>query len=397
MVKKKNNIPALRYSGFEEEWSLKRIGDIGEIITGNTPPTENEEFYNGDYLFVSPYDINETRFLKKTKTTVTKHGFLKGRRIRQGSILFVCIGSTIGKIAQNSYECITNQQINSIIPINNNDDFIYSLLEKHSLKIKMLAAEQAVPIINKTTFSNYTLNLPSLPEQQKIASFLTAVDERIQQLTRKKKLLEKYKKGVMQKIFSREIRFKDDKGKDFPDWEVKFAKDIFKNHTNKNHNGDLPILAATQDKGVVYRDSIDIKIQSSQESINTYKIVEVGDFVISLRSFQGGIEYSKVYGICSPAYTVLKPKIEISNEFFRYYFKRESFIQQLSSTVIGIRDGKQISYEPFSGLKLLFPTVKEQEKIGSFITAFENKIELVNTQLQKTQAWKKGLLQKMFV
>ena len=201
----------------------------------------------------------------------------------------------------------------------------------------------------------------------------------------------------MQKIFSQEIRFKDDKGKEFPEWEMKFAKDVFKNHTNKNHNGDLPILAATQDKGVVYRDSIDIKIQSSQESINTYKIVEVGDFVISLRSFQGGIEYSNVYGICSPAYTVLKPKIEISNEFFRYYFKRESFIQQLSSTVIGIRDGKQISYEPFSGLKLLFPTVKEQEKIGSFITAFENKINLVNTQLEKTQAWKKGLLQKMFV
>jgi type I restriction enzyme S subunit len=393
MVKRKN-IPALRFTGFEEEWIEKQLSEIVEV---------KSEKYNPEK------ETNIIKCLELEHLAADGAGELLGyidgscsgsikNRFKKNDILFGKLRPYLKKYLKAPFDGVCSSEIWVLKGKTISNDYLYCLVQTNNfIDLVNISSGSKMPRADWSVVANGNFFIPSLPEQQKIASFLTAVDERIQQLTRKKKLLEQYKKGVMQKIFSREIRFKDDKGKNFPDWEVKFAKDIFKNHTNKNHNGDLPILAATQDKGVVYRDSIDIKIQSSQESINTYKIVEIGDFVISLRSFQGGIEYSKVYGICSPAYTVLKPKIEISNEFFRYYFKRESFIQQLSSTVIGIRDGKQISYEPFSGLKLLFPTVKEQEKIGSFITAFENKIELVNTQLQKTQAWKNGLLQKMFV
>ncbi|WP_421879784.1 restriction endonuclease subunit S [Marinoscillum sp.] len=251
--------------------------------------------------------------------------------------------------------------------------------------------------ISKPNFLGLNLNYPSLPEQQKIASFLSEVDKKIQLLTRKKELLVQYKKGVMQKLFTQEIRFKDNNGKDFPDWEELRAKEVFKNHTNKDHNGDLPILAATQDKGVVPRDSIGIEIQSSEASIKSYKVVEQGDFVISLRSFQGGIEYSSYLGICSPAYTILKPSKDLNKEFFRYYFKKEDFISRISKTVIGIRDGKQISYDAFSGLKLPFPCTAEQQKIATFLKALDLKILKVEEQITGVTKFKKGLLQQMFV
>jgi type I restriction enzyme S subunit len=120
------------------------------------------------------------------------------------------------------------------------------------------------------------------------------VNEKITQLTQKCDLLAQYKKGVMQQIFSQQLRFKDDDGRDFPEWEEIQADEVFISCTNKNHNGELPILAATQDKGMIYREDSGLDIKSSEASVKSYKIVEKGDFVISLRSFQGGIEYSNL-------------------------------------------------------------------------------------------------------
>ena len=283
--------------------------------------------------------------------------------------------------------------------------FIYYFF--HTLKLERYSTGSGVPTLNRNDIHSLKKFIPSLPEQQKIADFLSTVDKKIQALTRKKELLEQYKKGVMQKIFSQEIRFKPapsevegkEDGSDYPEWEILRAKDLFKNYSNKNHNGNLPILAVTQDRGVIDRSSLEMKIQTSQSSINSYKLVEIGDFVISLRSFQGGIEYSNIGGICSPAYTILKPlkKINDSDSFYKYYFKKESFISQLSATVIGIREGKQISYEAFSGLKLLNPSIEEQARISSFLQNIDHKINTVLIKLNKMKGWKKGLLQKMFV
>ena len=203
--------------------------------------------------------------------------------------------------------------------------FIYYFF--HTLKLERYSTGSGVPTLNRNDIHSLKKFIPSLPEQQKIADFLSTVDKKIQALTRKKELLEQYKKGVMQKIFSQEIRFKPapsevegkEDGSDYPEWEILRAKDLFKNYSNKNHNGNLPILAVTQDRGVIDRSSLEMKIQTSQSSINSYKLVEIGDFVISLRSFQGGIEYSNIGGICSPAYTILKPlkKINDSDSFYK--------------------------------------------------------------------------------
>ena len=396
-MEEQKNIPPLRFPEFAESWEKKKLGEIGEVITGSTPPTSDREYYDGKFLFVSPIDIQDNRFVKATKNTLTELGFLKGRKIRRGSTLFVCIGSTIGKVAQAGVECITNQQINSIVPVVNDDDFIFSLLQFCSERIKLLSAEQAVPIINKNTFSKYILFLPTLPEQQKIASFLSAVDEKLQALKKKKSLLAQYKKGVMQQLFAQEIRFKDDNGEDFPDWEEKNGNLIFENISNKNHNSDLPILAITQEHGAIPRDLIDYNISVTDKSVESYKVVEKGDFIISLRSFQGGIEYSDYKGICSPAYIILRPKKEVNRAFFKYYFKTASYIGLLNKKLEGIRDGKMISYKYFSDIRLPLPPIAEQTKIANFLSAIDEKINHCQTQIQKTEQYKKGLLQQMFV
>ena len=398
MVKERQNVPLLRFPEFSGAWVEKRLKEIGSVVTGTTPSTFVDKYYDGDYMFVSPYDISNSRYVIATKTTITELGMTKCRIIPKGSVMFVCIGSTIGKIAQATLKCATNQQINTIVPFREiNAGFLYSLLETNASIIKLLAGEQAVPMLNKSDFSNIKLKFTSIFEQTKIAEFLSVIDDRIDLLTQKKKMLETYKKGVMQKLFSQELRFKDENGNDYPDWQRRQAKELFVSVTNKKHTGNLPILAITQEGGAVVRDSINYKVQVSEASIASYKVIDKGDFIISLRSFQGGIEYSNINGICSPAYTILKPRINIINQYFRYYFKRDYFIQELSNTVEGIRDGKNISYSNFGALYLVYPNLAEQQKIANFLSAIDDKIAALNDKINNSQQYKKGLLQQMFV
>ncbi len=113
----------------------------------------------------------------------------------------------------------------------------------------------------------------------------------------------------MQKIFKQELRFKDKNGLEYPKWKPNTkAEELFEPISNKNHNGDLPVLSATQDNGMVYRDSLERHMAFNDENLISYKLVEKNDFIISLRSFQGGIEFSNLQGLVSPAYTVFRKK-----------------------------------------------------------------------------------------
>ena len=125
--------------------------------------------------------------------------------------------------------------------------------------------------------------------------------------------------------------------------------------------------------------------------------MEPGDFIISLRSFQGGIEYSTVLGICSPAYTILKRTRQIDDGFYKQFLKSGNFVRRLALTVVGIRDGKQISYGAFSTLKLPYPHPDDQRKIADFLSAIDTKINTISARITEMETFKKGLLQKMFV
>ncbi|MFV0531742.1 MAG: restriction endonuclease subunit S [Flavobacteriales bacterium] len=197
-------VPKFRFPEFEKDgaWVEKKLGTVAEIITGNTPSTHKSEYYDGEIMFISPADINGDRYITQTKTTLTELGFSKTRPLKANSVLFVCIGSTIGKIAQNKFECATNQQINSLMPFKEySSEFLYSALENSASQISKLAGIQAVPIINKSQFSSVKLFFPKIQEQQKIASCLSALDDLITAEADKIEQLQQHKKGLMQGLF----------------------------------------------------------------------------------------------------------------------------------------------------------------------------------------------------
>lgn len=180
-------------------------------------------------------------------------------------------------------------------------------------------------------------------------------------------------------------------------WNYVNANELFEPIVNKNHNSDLPVLAITQDQGAVPREKIGYNVIVSEKSIASYKVVEVGDFIISLRSFQGGIEYSYYKGLCSPAYIVLRKKNDtICNDFYRHYFKSWQFIQDLNRNLEGIRDGKMVSYQQFSAILIPYPPFAEQQRIADCLSTIDSYISSINEKVEQLKAHKKSLLQKLF-
>lgn len=182
-------------------------------------------------------------------------------------------------------------------------------------------------------------------------------------------------------------------------WICLRGGDVFKQISNKKHNADLPILAISQEFGAIPRDAIDYKVIVSESGLENYKVVEVGDFIISLRSFQGGIEYSNYKGICSPAYVILRKKLNVENQFFKHYFKSYAFIRDLNKNLEGIRDGKMVSYKQFSEILLPIPSTsnnKEQQKIADCLSSIDSLIKATEDKIALLKAHKKGLMQQLF-
>lgn len=171
---------------------------------------------------------------------------------------------------------------------------------------------------------------------------------------------------------------------------------LFEAIYDKDHNCDLPVLAITQEQGAIPREMIDYHVFVTDRSLESYKKVEVGDFIISLRSFQGGIEYSSYQGICSPAYIVLRKKENVVNEYYKHYFKSQRFIHDLNRNLEGIRDGKMVSFEQFSQILIPKPDTDEQQRIADCIESLDDLIGAENNKLKALQKHKIGLMQKLF-
>ncbi len=185
--------------------------------------------------------------------------------------------------------------------------------------------------------------------------------------------------------------FRDGEG-----WIYQKGNIIFEQVSNKDHNSDLPILSITQEYGAIPRDMINYNVIVTEKSIESYKVVEKGDFIVSLRSFQGGIEYSAYKGICSPAYVILRNRKDISHLFYAQYFKSTQLINDLNKSLEGIRDGKMVSYKQFSEILLPYPPKTEQTMIGDCLSSLDDLISAVADKIETLKEYKKGLMQQLF-
>ncbi|MGV4412823.1 restriction endonuclease subunit S [Chryseobacterium sp. T1] len=189
----------IRFKGFMREWELKSLGEIGEIITGKTPSTKDLDLWNGDIQFVTPTDITDNKYQHSTERTIKKADNLK--ILPQKSIMFTCIAS-IGKMSLSLNPCVTNQQINSVIPHSCFDsEFLFYAIKNISDYIKSTQSSSTLPIINKTEFSKFKILIPSIDEQTRISIFLSSIDEKIET---EKSILDKYhcqKQYLLQNLF----------------------------------------------------------------------------------------------------------------------------------------------------------------------------------------------------
>lgn len=374
-----------------KEWNFASIADVGSVITGSTPPTTNANYYLGNKLFITPADFNAGLYIGKSKRTISDSAYSVSRIVPANSIYVVCIGATVGKINMCVDEAVCNQQINAVIPKKENDSvFLYYCIDYFFNKIKKkYIGEQTLPIVSKGQFSKIQIVLPQVEEQQKIAGIL-AKQDRIIEL--KGKLLsekQRQKKYLMQRLLTGKKRLHGFDG----EWMYVRANQIFKNVTDKKHDGTMEVLSATQDRGIIPRSHVDIDIKYAEESLTGYKKVVKGDFVLSLRSFQGGIEYSEYTGIVSPAYTVLTSICPIEDNYYRQFFKSADYINRLNIAVYGIRDGKQISYDDFGRIKIPYPPLDEQKAIATVLATADKEIEILKQTIEQEKQKKKALMQ----
>lgn len=301
----------------------------------------------------------------------------------------------IGKTTQNEVGMIGSHRFPMYRPIDGRVDVDYLItymLTKRGKDILEAASPGGAGrnrTLGQDRFLKSKIILPSPEEQRKIAEVITTQDKVIEL---KEKLLEEkqqQKKYLMQQLLTGKKRLPGFDG----EWTHVRANQIFKNVTDKKHDGTLEVLSATQDRGIIPRSQVDIDIKYAEESLTGYKKVVKGNFVISLRSFQGGIEYSEYTGIVSPAYTVLTSIYPIEDNYYKQFFKSADYINRLNIAVYGIRDGKQISYDDFGRIKIPYPPLDEQKAIATVLATADKEIEILKQTIEQEKQKKKALMQ----
>lgn len=384
----KKYIPSLRFPEFlnDGEWVVKTFENIVEINSGKDYKhldSGNIPVYGtGGYMLSVNDKLSDVDAVGiGRKGTIDKPQFLKAP--------FWTVDTLFYLINKNEY----------------NINFILYLAE--TIDWKKYSEQTGVPSLSKATISKIKTIVPNViktktEEQKRIADCLSSLDKYIDATKRKLEQLKEHKKGLMQRLFpakgktTPELRFPEFQNDE--DWYYEYGNILYDSIVNKNHNSELPILAITQDNGAVPRDMINYRVVVEDKSIEGYKVVEVGDFIISLRSFQGGIEYSKYKGLCSPAYIVLRKKHNKTHDnFYRHYFKSYQYIQELNRNLEGIRDGKMVSYKQFSEIKIPYPQYEEQCKIADCLSSLDTIIKYNKDRIEKLELHKKGLMQQLFL
>lgn len=392
-MSKHSLIPKLRFNEFRSEWGARKLSEAAEINPSNKSLPDK-------FIYIDLESVVKGQLLKEEEISKIGSPSRAQRLLQHGDILFQMVrpyqmnnlyfNKNGDYVASTGYAQLRTKESSKFI-------YQYLHLKKFVDKVIERCTGTSYPSINSTDLGNIYIKLPSLPEQQKIASFLSAVDERIQQLTRKKELLEQYKKGVMQQLFSGKLRFKDDNGKAYPKWEEKRLGDVssfFSGGTpqssNKNYySGEIPFIGS----GNIYDSTVSTFISNEALENSSAKLIEKGDLLFALYGANSGeVAISKISGAINQAILCIRTQ---EDTIYLYYLLFHNQGRIVSKYLQGGQGN--LSAEIVRKLKYKFPSLEEQEQIANFLSAIDTKIENVAAQIAHTQTFKKGLLQQMFV
>lgn len=357
--------PKIRFKGFDSRLDKSLIGDFCHISTGKSNTQDKKD--DGIYPFYvrSPHIERSNKYLYDEEAVLTV-----GDGVGTGKVFHYVNGKY--DLHQRVYRMFNFKDINAKY-------FYYLFSQKFYKRVMSMTAKSSVDSVRLEMISKMEIEYPSINEQETIANYFTSLDSQISASTSRLASLKQMKAASLQAMFPQEgetvpkIRFKGFEG----EWKKVKADSIFKTFNEKNRP-DLPVLSATQDRGMVTRESIGYNIFHDTSNEATYKHILPGQFVIHLRSFQGGFAHSEIEGIASPAYTIMdfKNKDLYHDYYWRYVFMSKEFIKRLELITYGIRDGRSISYDEFKEMSFLVPSKEEQIKIASYLKNLDRQISL---------------------
>ncbi len=399
-------IPHLRFPEFKDEWESKIINDTCNIVGGGTPDSGKEEYWNGNIQWFTPTEI-KMDYVSTSERTITERGLKKSsaRILPKGTILLTS-RATIGEVAIALNECTTNQGFQSLI-VNPEYDiiFIFNWIKNNKNHFIRRANGSTFLEISKSEIGIIPIIIPTLPEQQRIASFFTAIDKKISQLKQKKTLLEQYKKGVMQKIFSQQIRFKDDDGNDFPKWDKKKLGEIAKFRRGSfpqpyglekwydDINGSPFIQVFDVDDNFRLKTGTKNKISDVAKPFSVY--VKEGTVVLTIQGSIGRIAITQYDSFVDRTLLIFEEYLIPINKYF--FINIIYLLFQIEKRKAPGGTIKTITKEVLSDFKIWIPCIQEQTKIANFLSSIDDKIFNTQKQIDKAEVWKKGLMQQMFV
>ena len=259
-------------------------------------------------------------------------------------------------------------------------------------KLSVLAVGTSQVVLSFEALKAAKFDLPCKDEQDKIAAFLECLNARIENQRTLVVALKKYKRGVVDGIFSRKLNFS------YPQtWAELEISELFMPISDKGYS-DKIVLTIVQGEGTMPRDSVDRRIAYDKSTISSYKRVLPNDFILHLRSFEGGLEIVNEEGVVSPAYTILRARNEIIPLFFYTFFRSYWFINsKLRISVEGIRDGKSININTFWHIKVPVPSIEEQRHISALISSIDNRIKIAEFEYKRLLQIRVGLMQQLFI
>ena len=413
------NIPQLRFHDFKGEWEKKTLSEISSKITDGThdtpkPTKQGVPFLTAIHIKDGFVDYNNCYFLDKE----VHNSIYKRCNPEKDDLLIVNIGAGTATCAINSVDYEFSLKNVALVKPNQdlvNGKFLAQIQRKKSSKIfNQLTSGGAQPFLSLKEIGRLKISFPTLPEQQKIASFLSAVDEKIQQLSRKKELLSQYKKGVMQQLFSGKLRFKDENGEDYADWEEKKLGEVtsykkgfaFKSKDYQN-SGVRIIRVSDLLSSSIKVDNEKVFISSEKAEIyDKYKlnkgniiITTVGSKPDMLESAvgRGIIMHNENEGLLNQNMLKFENIRGVDNRFLINMINTKRYQYFLKDIARGNANQANITVVDLLNYKIVMPSFLEQQKIANFLSSIDEKIESTSHQLNQTQSFKKGLLQQLFV